>query len=78
VELAEISEGESVLDVGCGTGTLTLAAKRRAVAGAVHGVDASPEMIQVAREKAARQGVEVDFQVAHEICLSPTQRSMSY
>jgi len=53
-----------VLDVGCGTGTLTLAAKRRAGAGAVRGIDASPEMVQVARDKAARQGVEVDFQVA--------------
>jgi len=64
VELAGIREGESVLDVGCGTGTLTLAAKRRAGAGAVRGIDASPEMVQVARDKAARQGVEVDFQVA--------------
>jgi demethylmenaquinone methyltransferase/2-methoxy-6-polyprenyl-1,4-benzoquinol methylase/phosphoethanolamine N-methyltransferase len=64
VELAAIQEGESVLDVGCGTGRLTLAAKRRAGAGQVSGIDASPEMIEVARQKAAKAGVDVDFQVA--------------
>lgn len=64
VELAEIKAGERVLDVGCGTGDLTLAAK--AVAGStgeVIGTDASPAMIDQARRKAARSGVEVTFQV---------------
>ena len=64
VELAAIREGEDVLDVGCGTGTLTLAAKRQAGAGEVGGIDASPEMIGVARRKAAKRGVDVDFRVA--------------
>jgi ubiquinone/menaquinone biosynthesis C-methylase UbiE len=64
VKLAAIQEGESVLDVGCGTGTLTLAAKERAGAGQVRGIDASEEMIEVARGKAAKRGAEVDFQVA--------------
>lgn len=64
IELAAIRDGESVLDVGCGTGTLTLAAKRRAGAGQVRGIDASAEMIEVARQKAAKRGVDVEFQVA--------------
>lgn len=64
VELATVQDGESVLDVGCGTGTLTLAAKRRAGAGEVRGIDASVEMIEVARGKAAKQRADVDFQVA--------------
>lgn len=64
IELAGIREGESVLDVGCGTGTLTLAAKRRAGAAPVRGIDASLEMIEVARRKAAKAGSDVDFQVA--------------
>ncbi len=64
VEMAAIRESEGVLDVGCGTGTLTLAAKRRAGGGKVCGIDASPEMIEVARRKATKQGADVDFQVA--------------
>src|SRR5579863_4886711 len=41
LDIARLAIGESVLDVGCGTGTLAIAAKRRVGPnGAVHGVDA--------------------------------------
>ncbi len=64
LNLAGIVPGDNVLDVGCGTGTLTIVAKARVgPAGAVHGIDAAPEMIEVARRKAAQTGVDVDFQV---------------
>jgi len=64
IEFARIAPGERVLDVGCGTGALTLLAKQRAgAAGQVCGLDAAPEMIEAARHKAARQQAEVDFRV---------------
>ncbi len=64
VELAKIKLGDRVLDVGCGTGNLTLTAKRYAGAsGAVYGIDASPEMIDVACKKTRRSGGEVIFEV---------------
>ena len=65
IELAGIKEGERVLDVGCGTGTLTIAARRQAgPTGEVHGIDPSAEMIAVASEKAAKAGVDAQFQTA--------------
>lgn len=63
VKLAKIQPGASVLDVGCGTGTLAITAKRISPATVkVYGTDAAPEMIEKAREKAANAGLQVDFQ----------------
>jgi ubiquinone/menaquinone biosynthesis C-methylase UbiE len=63
LELAAIRPGEKVLDVGCGTGTLAIAASEAVGdTGDVHGVDPSPEMIDVARKKAARRGRHVRFE----------------
>ena len=65
LDLAQLSSGESVLDVGCGTGTLAIAAHARVGArGEVCAIDASPHMIRRAVGKAARAGVSVDFRNA--------------
>src|SRR5918995_6027091 len=62
VSLAHLAAGESVLDVGCGTGSLAIAAKRRVGAGsAVCGIDPSPAMIARATSKAAKAGIDVCF-----------------
>lgn len=63
--MANIKRGDKVLDVGCGSGNLTLTAKRSAgQSGTVNGIDASPEMIDVARRNAKQTGIEAMFDVA--------------
>ena len=65
LQLARLGIGECVLDVGCGTGTLAIAAKQRVgPSGAVFGVDASPEMLTKAKKKAKKGGVQISFQHA--------------
>jgi ubiquinone/menaquinone biosynthesis C-methylase UbiE len=65
IALAGLKAGEDVLDIGCGTGTLAIAAARPIMpGGVVCGIDASPSMIARARRKASKAGVDVDFQVA--------------
>jgi ubiquinone/menaquinone biosynthesis C-methylase UbiE len=64
VSLAQIQPGETILEVGCGTGTLTLAAKRRAgPAGKVFGIDIIPGMIESSRKKAAQAREDISFQL---------------
>jgi ubiquinone/menaquinone biosynthesis C-methylase UbiE len=65
LELAGIQRGQSVLDIGCGTGTLAIAATTRVGStGSVVGIDPSPQMIARATRKAARAGARATFQRA--------------
>lgn len=65
LRLATLRPGESVLDVGCGTGTLAIASKDQVgPSGSVYGIDASPEMIARARAKAIKRRVNVEFENA--------------
>jgi len=64
VELAGISRGERILDVGCGPGRLAiLAGDVVGPGGEAHGLDPAPEMIALARQHAARAGVAARFEV---------------
>ncbi|MCX7765116.1 MAG: arsenite methyltransferase [Candidatus Sumerlaeia bacterium] len=65
VALAGIKEGETVLDLGSGTGLdCFLAAKKTAPSGHVIGVEMTPEMIEKARENASRGNfLNVEFRL---------------
>jgi len=64
LDQALIQPGETLLDVGCGTGGVTIPAKIRVgINGSAAGIDPAPEMIAVARRKAQRAGIEIDFRV---------------
>jgi demethylmenaquinone methyltransferase/2-methoxy-6-polyprenyl-1,4-benzoquinol methylase/phosphoethanolamine N-methyltransferase len=65
IALAHLVPGERVLEVGCGTGEIALRAKARTgPTGSVAGIDPSPEMIALARQKAARANLDIDYRVA--------------
>ena len=61
LERAAISGGEDVLDVGCGTGTLAVAAARAAPGVSVTALDADPSILAKARRRADAAGLEVGF-----------------
>ena len=65
LRLATLKTGDDVLDIGCGTGTLAIAATRHVgPTGAVTGVDASPAMIARATRKARKAQARATFEVA--------------
>lgn len=53
--------GMSLLDIGCGPGTLTVDLARHVAPGRVVGVDTVPEVLEGARARAAEAGVHVEF-----------------
>jgi demethylmenaquinone methyltransferase/2-methoxy-6-polyprenyl-1,4-benzoquinol methylase len=66
IGLAGITPGLAVLDIGCGTGTLLLAAADSVGAnGRLCGAEPSAPMVGRARAKAAAEGVNAEFVQAH-------------
>ena len=65
LDLARVTGGERLLDIGCGTGALAIEAKARiGPSGFVAGIDPSARMIARARRKAQRRALAIDFREA--------------
>lgn len=65
VQLSGVKPGDSVLDCATGTGDLALAFKRAVgPSGTVIGTDFNADMLSFAPDKAAKAGLQVNFEVA--------------
>ena len=58
---ADLAGGRRVLDLGCGTGTLTLLAKQTHPDAELVGIDPDPEVLSRARGKAVQAGVAITW-----------------
>ncbi len=69
VEETLIEPGQTVLDLGCGTGTLAVLIKKRHPQAHVVGLDIDPQVLEYAGSKARRAGVHIDFTQASALGL---------
>lgn len=65
LRLAGLHQGQRVLDVGCGTGTLAILAAHDRPSIDIVGIDGDPTVLARARRKAAEAGVRVAFEQAY-------------
>ncbi len=74
VENAHLEPGQKVLDLGCGTGTLTIQIKQFLPQIVLSGLDGDPAVLQIARAKAEEAGVEIrwDEGLAYDLPYPPT------
>ncbi len=68
IQFAGITGGERVLDVGCGTGSLTFELAQRPSFGAIQGIDLSPVYVEHAKKRARDR--RLGFQVG-DACALP-------
>jgi ubiquinone/menaquinone biosynthesis C-methylase UbiE len=59
---SHIESGQKVLDLGCGTGALTLRAAR--IGARVKGIDVNTQMLEITREKAVGAGLTENLELA--------------
>lgn len=68
--LPHLRAGMSLLDVGCGPGTITVDLAERLAPGRVVGVDTSDVALQMAREVAHHRGVDATFRAGDAYALA--------
>lgn len=61
IDAADLEPHQRVLDLGCGTGTLAIMVKEREPAAEVTGLDADPQILELARHKTGEAGVPIAF-----------------
>lgn len=61
LEALKPRDGELIVDIGCGTGSQAIVIKTHCPGARVVGVDPDPAVLEIARAKARRAGVEIEW-----------------
>ncbi len=61
IEQAQIRTGMNLLDLGCGTGTMTVLIKQMYTDDTITGLDVDPDVVEIANLKATRAGVTISL-----------------
>ena len=61
VDQAGIADGHRTLDLGCGTATLSILLKQKQPNAVIVGIDGDAKILQIARKKAHKAGVDITF-----------------
>jgi SAM-dependent methyltransferase len=61
IEQSNTKAASSILDLACGTGTLTVLLKKAAPSAEVVGIDGDPKILEIAKKKAVKTDVDVRF-----------------
>lgn len=64
IKLIQIKDGQSILDIGCGSGGLLIKIKSKYPNSKIVGVDPDPKILKIAQEKAIKNHLKIDFQNA--------------
>ncbi len=75
VEQADIKNGYRVLDLGCGTATLTILIKKAYHGTKVTGLDGDPKILSIARVKVAQEGLDISLDTGMSFALPYPDRS---
>lgn len=61
VALVDPGDGETIVDIGCGTGSLAVALHAKAPGSSIFGVDPDPAVLEIARRKAELSGAPIQW-----------------
>ena len=75
IEQANIEKGYRVLDIGCGTATLTILIKKVHPDSEVTGLDGDPEILKIARKKVINAGIDIKLDLGMSFELPYPDRS---
>ncbi len=78
IKQANLSDGQKILDLACGTGTLSIGIKKRFSSVNIFGVDADEKVLEIARRKVKESDIEINFRQEFSDSMSFSDNSFDH